>query len=511
VTSGNQVQETNTYDGFDNLVSHGQANASGGLDTTSYTYDPMGRLTSQTTSAGATTQYSYLGLSGDLVTETGPAGQPPKSYDYTPGGMRISQTTTSADGTPATGYYTYDAHSDVEAVTGSSGKTTETYGYTAYGDPVAKMFTGADKNTTSPSSTAQPDNVYRFNAMRWDSSSGQYDMGFRNYDPGLNQFVSRDMYDGALNDMNLAADPFTGSAYAFGNGNPISNVELDGHMPCDDNVCGSFQYLEQRASAQEACAKSAQCTLNNQLNNFNQDLSATQSSYKSEQSCINDVLLAFWDGTGYQQYNCGFLGHAQYNSKTGLLVWTAVKDSTGTTQVACDWYGGCDVLGAVALTVGSATIGVLSASGPADEPMKLFSSSGAISNAEAQAQGTALPRTMETVNNVAGKAGVDLTGVQVDLLEGADDIRYLDFMGACASTCPGIIGLGPASFTSEEMLAATLAHERVHIDQNIEGRVGTGNVQALEDEATAAEAGALASLEAANAEAAIAEGLSADP
>lgn len=53
--------------------------------------------------------------------------------------------------------------------------------------------------------------------------------GFRNYDPGLNRFLSRDMYNGALDDLALSVDPFTGSRYAFGGGNPISNVELDGH------------------------------------------------------------------------------------------------------------------------------------------------------------------------------------------------------------------------------------------------------------------------------------------
>jgi hypothetical protein len=57
-------------------------------------------------------------------------------------------------------------------------------------------------------------------------------MGFRNYDPGLNQFTSRDMYDGATQNMGLTTDPFTGGAYAFGNGNPVSNIEQDGHAAC---------------------------------------------------------------------------------------------------------------------------------------------------------------------------------------------------------------------------------------------------------------------------------------
>jgi RHS repeat-associated protein len=55
-------------------------------------------------------------------------------------------------------------------------------------------------------------------------------MGFRNYDPGLNRFLTRDSYSGALADMSLATDPFTGNRYAFAGGNPISFVELDGHL-----------------------------------------------------------------------------------------------------------------------------------------------------------------------------------------------------------------------------------------------------------------------------------------
>jgi hypothetical protein len=33
--------------------------------------------------------------------------------------------------------------------------------------------------------------------------------------------------------MNLATDLFTGNRYTFGGGNPVSNIELDGHTTCD--------------------------------------------------------------------------------------------------------------------------------------------------------------------------------------------------------------------------------------------------------------------------------------
>jgi RHS repeat-associated protein len=94
--------------------------------------------------------------------------------------------------------------------------------------------------------------------MRWDSTSGSYDMGFRNYDPGINQFASRDMYDGATQNMGLTTDPFTGSLYAFGNGNPVSNIELDGHMACADgtsdcSVQGGAQWAPKPAPASTSC------------------------------------------------------------------------------------------------------------------------------------------------------------------------------------------------------------------------------------------------------------------
>ncbi|MEV4811807.1 Hint domain-containing homing endonuclease [Micromonospora avicenniae] len=46
----------------------------------------------------------------------------------------------------------------------------------------------------------------------------------------MNRFLTRDAYGGALADMGLSMDPFTGNRYAFAGGNPVSFVELDGHL-----------------------------------------------------------------------------------------------------------------------------------------------------------------------------------------------------------------------------------------------------------------------------------------
>ncbi|MDT5025582.1 MAG: hypothetical protein QOE61_2008 [Micromonosporaceae bacterium] len=97
--------------------------------------------------------------------------------------------------------------------------------------------TGVDKPDPADP-TKQDYNAYRFNAMRWDSASGTYDMGFRDYDPGLNRFLARDSYNGALSDMGLNTDPWTMHRYAFAGGNPISIVEIDGHFGWADITSG---------------------------------------------------------------------------------------------------------------------------------------------------------------------------------------------------------------------------------------------------------------------------------
>ncbi len=169
-------------------------------------------------------------MTSQVSTETDP-GHITKTYGYTPGGTRLFQATTgdpvpSLDGTA---YYSYNNHGDVQALTGPSGTPTATYGYTAYGSPVTAMFTGADAGNATPGPNVVPYNSNRFNAMPWDPGSGQYNMGARNYQPGTGSFTTADMYAGASADMALTSDPFTGGAYAFGDANPINNIEIDGH------------------------------------------------------------------------------------------------------------------------------------------------------------------------------------------------------------------------------------------------------------------------------------------
>jgi RHS repeat-associated protein len=238
ITSGGQITERNIYDGFDHLLEH-RKTTDGTTTTTGYTFDPLDRTTSKTTDAGTaaekTTTFSYLGLSSEVLDEQ-VAGQISKSYQYSPWGQRLSQVSHNTDGTDEDAFYGYNPHTDVETLTDQTGDPKATYGYTAYGSNDHAQFTGIDKpDPQNP--TKQPYNLYRYNAKRWDPVSGSYDMGFRDYHPGLNRFLTRDTYNGALADLNLSLNPWTGNRYAFAGGNPITGIEHDGHCPID--ACGA--------------------------------------------------------------------------------------------------------------------------------------------------------------------------------------------------------------------------------------------------------------------------------
>ncbi|MEV6135203.1 hypothetical protein AB0L63_03870 [Nocardia sp. NPDC051990] len=86
---------------------------------------------------------------------------------------------------------------------------------------------------------------------------------------------------------------------------------------------------------------------------------------------------------------------------------------------------------------------------------QLFSRMGPRTNQEVLESGNHLPMTQETIEEYARRAGVDLTGIRVDVASSADDVRYFDYMEASASTAPGHIALAPSAFADEQTLCAT--------------------------------------------------------
>jgi RHS repeat-associated protein len=262
ITTGGIQLERYTYDGFDRVREH-TSNDGTASNTTRYAYDPLDRTISRTSNIGGAneerTDFNYLGLSGEVLNEE-IAGQIQTSYQYSPWGQRLSQVKFQAGGVQEDSFYGYNPHYDVETLTGETGDTQATYGYTAYGKDDTEQFTGIDKPDAQDPGQ-EPFNVYRFNAKRFDQATGDYDMGFRDYDPGLNRFLSRDMYNGALADLNLGLSPWTMNRYGFAGGNPISFIEVDGHYGSSDLaqdgvgvLLGIMQIMAEDLEAVGACA-----------------------------------------------------------------------------------------------------------------------------------------------------------------------------------------------------------------------------------------------------------------
>jgi RHS repeat-associated protein len=240
----NGISQAYKYDAFDNILQQQTTNGTA-VNTTDYTYDTLNRATTETLNATSsqsqTSTFNYLGT-GRVVTDetiTGFDGAT-KVYNYAPTGERLGMVNTSATGGPGSqtqdNFYTYSPHADVEALTNTSGHTFATYGYTAYGaDAVTANSTGVstvmDTGVDKPGATTpkMPYNAYRFNSARIDVATANLNMGARSYDPNINRFMSRDNYTGAGADQALGTDPWAAGGYGFAGGNPVSNIELDGH------------------------------------------------------------------------------------------------------------------------------------------------------------------------------------------------------------------------------------------------------------------------------------------
>ncbi|WP_254205791.1 eCIS core domain-containing protein [Nocardia alni] len=126
--------------------------------------------------------------------------------------------------------------------------------------------------------------------------------------------------------------------------------------------------------------------------------------------------------------------------------------------------------------------------GPLLADGRMYSRMGNRTSQEVLDSGDHLPITQDTIQEYARRAGVDLSGVRVDIASTPDDIRFYDgYAQASASTVPGHIVFAPSAFADEESLMRTLVHEKVHIDQYRAGLINSETKNAMEDEAYAAD------------------------
>jgi RHS repeat-associated protein len=205
-------------------------------------YDALDRRDQKTTKAAdgssEVSDYSYVGSSEMLSRERDTSSGKVDYYDYDSDGHRTGQ---ALDGTDSDTQpedvrtFATDAAGSVIGVedqNGSFGVNNQNrYVYDPYGQLENESSLGADAKA----------NPFRFEGFYYDSGVKTYDMRARHYRPDSGHFLSQDRFESAAGDQALQADPLTQNRYEFAGGNPVSNVEFDGHEPASSytNNCDS--------------------------------------------------------------------------------------------------------------------------------------------------------------------------------------------------------------------------------------------------------------------------------
>ena len=218
------------YDEFERMtLSRGE----GVERPTRYVYDGLDRRNRRIVIENGDEQdhdYSYIGTSELLSRETDHR-ETRKQYDYDSNGRRLGQAVErTEDATPAYRAYSHDANGSVEGLENEDGETgNDTYTYDPYGEPDNVPPDGQEDEVDPGLSDNARENPFRFEGFYYDAGVKTYDMRARSYRPDVGRFLSQDRYESAAGDQLLQSDPLTQNRYAFAGGNPVNNVEFDGH------------------------------------------------------------------------------------------------------------------------------------------------------------------------------------------------------------------------------------------------------------------------------------------
>jgi RHS repeat-associated protein len=223
-----------TYDELDRLSAFRRKSPK---SDSQYTYDALDRVSSQSethaTSATRSTDFSYIGLTTEIGTESINAGSVVKDFSYDTYGNRLTMTRTAgATSDPYT--YAYDVHGSTSLLLDANSDVKASYGYSPYGDEDKGLTTTSEQVIDQAGAVKFPLNPYRYTAKRFDTGSGTLDMGARRFATGVSRFLQPDLFRGALSDLSIGSDPLTQNRYSLAGGNPLSFIEWDGHVPMAD-------------------------------------------------------------------------------------------------------------------------------------------------------------------------------------------------------------------------------------------------------------------------------------
>ncbi len=190
---------TYTYDTQNRLKSVQKDTA-----TVAYRYNGDGLLYERSEN-GNTTRYYYDGdqvIAEGLVGSTGTVTM---KASYTRGNQLAAKQDSSGKA-----YYLYNGHGDVIELRDSTGNTSlNRYTYDLWGKPLK-----TEESVSNP---------FRYSGELWDSTTELQYLRARWYDPGLGRFITKDTYEGSLD------NPLSLNLYTYVHNNPLINIDPTGN------------------------------------------------------------------------------------------------------------------------------------------------------------------------------------------------------------------------------------------------------------------------------------------
>ncbi|MBH8609076.1 DNRLRE domain-containing protein [Thermoactinomyces sp. CICC 10521] len=190
--------KTYVYDAANHLI---QVKDSSGNTIASFTYRADGMRKTMTTASGTIT--FHYDQRNNVSYETDQSGAVVASYTYDDNNLPVSMTRGGK-----TYFYQLNGHGDVVALIDSTDAVVNTYTYDAFGNLVGR--------------TGTVENPYTYAGYRYDKETGLYYLQSRYYNPETGRFLTRDTFDGFVN------EPLSLNKYVYAENNPISNVDPSG-------------------------------------------------------------------------------------------------------------------------------------------------------------------------------------------------------------------------------------------------------------------------------------------
>ncbi len=121
-------------------------------------------------------------------------------------------------------HYLHNAHGDITKLVDTAGNVQNSYSYDAFG------------NTTSYSEKVG--NKFRYAGEQYDSTTGEYYLRARYYDPAMGRFMNEDTYKGQIE------NPQSMNLYAYCENDPINAWDPTGRWKCTDSKYSTTVQVE---------------------------------------------------------------------------------------------------------------------------------------------------------------------------------------------------------------------------------------------------------------------------